>query len=43
MIEQNLEFLKRMAKGIVSVFGNRCEVVIHDFTIYNYLKEVRAK
>lgn len=28
----NLEFLKRLAKGLVSVFGQRCEVVIHDFT-----------
>ena len=32
MRKQNLEFLKRMAKGIVAVFGKRCEVVIHDFS-----------
>ena len=32
MLKQNLNFLKRMAKGIVSVFGKRCEVVIHDFS-----------
>ncbi|MEA3230599.1 MAG: helix-turn-helix transcriptional regulator [Thermodesulfobacteriota bacterium] len=31
MLERNLELLKRLAKGIVSVFGDRCEVVIHDF------------
>jgi len=29
---QNLEILKRMARGIVGVFGKRCEVVIHDFS-----------
>ncbi len=27
----NLEFLKDLARGINSVFGDRCEVVIHDF------------
>jgi len=32
MMEQNLDVLKRMARGIVSVFGKRCEVVIHDFS-----------
>jgi predicted transcriptional regulator YheO len=32
MQEKNLEFLKRLAKGIVAIFGKRCEVVIHDFT-----------
>jgi len=32
MLERNLELLKRLAKGIVSVFGERCEVVIHDFS-----------
>jgi predicted transcriptional regulator YheO len=32
MQKQNLELLKRMAKGIVGVFGKRCEVVIHDFS-----------
>lgn len=32
MQAKNLEFLKRMAKGITSIFGDRCEVVIHDFT-----------
>jgi predicted transcriptional regulator YheO len=26
----NLDFLKRLAKGIVQQFGNDCEVVIHD-------------
>jgi predicted transcriptional regulator YheO len=32
MQEKNLEFLKRLAKGITTTFGERCEVVIHDFT-----------
>lgn len=32
MQEENLAFLKRMAKGITSIFGDRCEVVIHDFS-----------
>jgi predicted transcriptional regulator YheO len=27
-----LEFLKSLAKGMHSVFGDRCEVVIHDFS-----------
>jgi len=27
-----LEFLKNMARGINSVFGDRCEVAIHDFS-----------
>ncbi len=31
MQTKNLEFLKRLARGIVGVFGQRCEVVIHDF------------
>ncbi len=31
MQEKNFEFLKRLAKGIVSAFGERCEVIIHDF------------
>ena len=28
----NLDMLRRLAKGIVGVFGTRCEVVIHDFS-----------
>ena len=32
MSPQNREMLERVAKGIVAVFGDRCEVVIHDFT-----------
>ena len=32
MNKTNLDFLKNMAKGITSVFGERCEVVIHDFS-----------
>jgi len=32
MKQNTLEFLKNMAKGITSVFGDRCEVVIHDFS-----------
>jgi predicted transcriptional regulator YheO len=32
MLNQNLEFLKQLAKGIVGIFGKRCEVVIHDFS-----------
>lgn len=32
MQAKNLEFLKRIAKGITIIFGKRCEVVIHDFT-----------
>ncbi len=32
MNTNRLEFLKSLAKGISSVFGDRCEVVIHDFS-----------
>ncbi len=32
MKQHTLEFLKNMAKGITSVFGDRCEVAIHDFS-----------
>jgi predicted transcriptional regulator YheO len=32
MNANQLEFLKNLAKGIGSVFGDRCEVVIHDFS-----------
>lgn len=32
MQEKNFEFLTRMAKGITAIFGERCEVVIHDFS-----------
>jgi predicted transcriptional regulator YheO len=31
MDPKNLAFLKNLAKGIISIFGDRCEVVIHDF------------
>lgn len=31
----NLDFLKRLAKGIVQHFGNDCEVVIHDLKADN--------
>ncbi len=31
MNHNKFEFLKNMAKGIISVFGGRCEVAIHDF------------
>ncbi len=31
MDPKNFEFLKNLAKGIISIFGDRCEVVIHDF------------
>jgi predicted transcriptional regulator YheO len=31
MDQKNFNFLKNLAKGITSVFGDRCEVVIHDF------------
>jgi predicted transcriptional regulator YheO len=31
MDAKNFEMLKQIAKGIVGVFGDRCEVVIHDF------------
>jgi predicted transcriptional regulator YheO len=31
MLEKNSEFLIRLAKGITTIFGERCEVVIHDF------------
>ncbi len=31
MKQKNYEFLKRMAKGLVTLLGERCEVVIHDF------------
>jgi len=29
---QNMDLLQRIAKGIVAIFGSRCEVVIHDFS-----------
>jgi len=32
MDTNRLEFLKNLAKAINSVFGDRCEVVIHDFS-----------
>jgi len=32
MDKKTLGLLKNLAKGIVSVFGDRCEVVIHDFS-----------
>ena len=32
MQKANLESLKRLADAIVAVFGDRCEVVIHDFS-----------
>ncbi len=32
MNKHNFDFLKRLTKGMVSIFGDRCEVVIHDFT-----------
>lgn len=32
MKPQNLELLKNLAKGITSVFGDRCEVAIHDLS-----------
>ena len=32
MKKNNLEFLKNLARGMTSVFGDRCEVVIHDFS-----------
>jgi len=31
MLQNDLEFLKRLARGIVNTFGERCEVIIHDF------------
>lgn len=31
-IQEELELLKMMAKGIASQFGDRCEVVLHDLT-----------
>lgn len=32
MNSERLNFLKKLAKGINSVFGDRCEVTIHDFS-----------
>ncbi|MBW2366335.1 MAG: transcriptional regulator [Deltaproteobacteria bacterium] len=32
MNNKELDFLKRLAKGLVKMYGKRCEVVIHDFT-----------
>ena len=32
MDKNKIEMLKGIAKGIVGVFGERCEVVIHDFS-----------
>ena len=31
----NLDFLKRLAKGIAKQFGNDCEIVIHDLSDNN--------
>jgi predicted transcriptional regulator YheO len=28
--KQELDFLKRLAKGVAAQFGNKCEVVVHD-------------
>lgn len=30
MTKQELDFLKRLAKGVAAQFGNKCEVVVHD-------------
>lgn len=32
MDTKKIEMLKRIARGIVGIFGDRCEVVIHDFS-----------
>lgn len=32
MKPHTLDFLKNLAKGIISIFGDRCEVAIHDFS-----------
>ncbi len=32
MNQKNLEFLKNLARSITSVFGDRCEIAIHDFS-----------
>ena len=30
MHASNIDFLKRLAKGIAAQFGSNCEVVVHD-------------
>ena len=32
MNQRNLEFAKNLARSITSVFGDRCEIAIHDFS-----------
>jgi len=32
MNAKNLEFVKKLARSITSVFGDRCEIAIHDFS-----------
>lgn len=42
MEDMNLEFLKRLAKGLVEHFGSHCEVVIHDLKSHNLQKTIIA-
>ncbi len=42
MEDMNLDFLKRLAKGLVEHFGGHCEVVIHDLQSDNLQKTIIA-
>lgn len=39
---QQIEFLKRLAKGVAAQFGNRCEVVVHDLKAPNAASTIVA-
>lgn len=42
MEDMNLDFLKRLAKGLVEHFGSHCEVVIHDLKSDSLQKTIVA-
>lgn len=40
--ELQIEFLKRLAKGVATQFGSRCEVVVHDLKSANHNSTIVA-
>lgn len=40
--ETNIDFLKRLAKGLAQQFGNNCEVVLHDLSDNNVESSIVA-
>lgn len=40
--DANIDFLKRLAKGIAQQFGNNCEVVVHDLSDNNVESSIVA-